>query len=224
MPQDPLELQKSISLLSIEEQRAVFSPFLKNHLVHELESQWNISADFVLEAIARSQDITKRGVRGIIAELCFKNFVLQPLVEMGWENQVLVGDLPYDALLVKHTKYVKIQVKNQRLSKGKPLKAQEQSARKFSGFQDWWIAECQKTRTGTSVDGLATRPYRFDEFDVLAVCLHPSTNDWKRFMFTPSKNLFKRKDDANLIEIMQPVPPVTQGHWTDSLEECISWL
>ena len=31
--------------------------------------------------------------------------------------------------------------------------------------------------------GLATRPYRFGEFDILAVSMHPSTNDWNRFMY-----------------------------------------
>ena len=218
------ELRSLIEALSAEQQKELFQPLLQNHLVHPLEAQWNISADFVLEAIARSQDITKRGVRGIIAELCFDNYIIKPIAQKGWIPQTIVGDQPYDSHLKNGNREIKIQVKNQRLKKGVPLKAGEQSAKKFAGYADWWIAECQKTRTGTDAEGAATRPYRFGEFDILAVCLHPSTNDWTKFMFTPGAKLFPRPNDAGLIEIMQPVPPNKQGSWTDSLEECISWI
>ncbi len=218
------ELKTLIAALSPEQQRDLFQPLLQNHLVHPLEAQWNISADFVLEAIARSQDITKRGVRGIIAELCFNNYIINPISEKGWIPQAIVGDKPYDSHLKNGDREIKIQVKNQRLKKGLPLTAAEQSARKFNGFGSWWIAECQKTRTGKDAEGALTRPYRFGEFDILAVCLHPSTNDWTKFMFTPGAKLFPRPKEPDLIEIMQPVPPTKQGFWTDSLEECISWI
>jgi hypothetical protein len=42
-----------------------------------LEEKWNIPAEVILEAIARSQDITLRGIRGVIAELCFLLYVLE---------------------------------------------------------------------------------------------------------------------------------------------------
>jgi hypothetical protein len=218
------DLEQALRCLPVEMQRQLFKPLLPNFLVHPLEGLWNVPADFILEAISRSQDITKRGVRGIVAELCFSHFILDPMVKRGWQAHELSGDLPYDALLSKATCQVKIQVKNQRLKLGQPLKAHEHSVRKFSAFTNWWIAECQKTRSGIGADGLATRPYRFGEFDVLAVCLHPSTNDWSKFMFTPSKCLFPRPVNSSLIEIMQPVPPTKQMNWTDDLDECISWL
>ena len=51
--------------------------------------------------------------------------------------------------------------------------------------QDMYVVEVQKTRGGfdpqTNED---TRPYRFGEFDILAVITHPSTHDWNRFLFT----------------------------------------
>lgn len=224
MTEELNELRSLIAALSPQQQRDLFKPLLQNHLVHPLEAQWNISADFVLEAIARSQDITKRGVRGIIAELCFNNYIIEPIRHRGWIPQPIFGDQPFDAHLSNGNREIKIQVKNQRLKRGIPLTAIEQSARKFAGFPGWWIAECQKTRTGTDADGAATRPYRFGEFDILAVCLHPSTNDWTRFIFTPGARLLPRPTDPGLIEIMQPVPPTRQGNWTDSLEECISWI
>ena len=221
----PEEINAIIGSLSWQDQQQLQIELRKIHPIHPLENQWNISAEFILEAIARSQDITKRGVRGIVAELTFLNYIIIPMNQLGWQNVPLIGDLPYDAL-IEHSsgRQVKIQAKNQRMKLGLPLYATQQSARRFSGFENWWVAECQKTRSGIDADGLSTRPYRFGEFDILAVCLHPSTNDWSKFMFTPSIRLFPRPATPTLIEIFQPVPPFKTGYWTDNLEECISWL
>ncbi len=221
-----MEFLEILGQLNSDQKRQIFDELRKEFPIHKLEADWNISAEFVLEAINRSQDITKRGVRGIIAELCFLHYVIQPMSPRGWSNVELMGDLPYDALIENGNsgQQVKIQAKLQRMKKGQPLLAADHSKRKFSGFPGWWVAECQKTRSGKDEDGQDTRPYRFGEFDILAVSLHPSTGDWSRFMFTPGKTLFPRSDDSSLIEIFQPVPPTKEPNWTNSLEECISWL
>jgi hypothetical protein len=46
-----------------------------------------------------------------------------------------------------------------------------------------YAVEVQKTRSGEK-KGQKTRPYRFGDFDILAVNLHPTTGDWKRFVYT----------------------------------------
>jgi hypothetical protein len=51
--------------------------------IHELEAEFNASAEVILEAIARSPDITKRGIRGLIAEACFVREVLPAVSPMA---------------------------------------------------------------------------------------------------------------------------------------------
>ena len=72
--------------------------------------------------------------------------------------------------------------------------------------------------------GEATRPYRFGEFDILAVNMHPSTRDWNRFLFTVSKWLLLRSENATLIEIFQPVAQQANAFWTDNLQTCLQWF
>lgn len=44
------------------------------------------------------------------------------------------------------------------------------------GFEgEVFMTETQKTRTGTDGEENQTRPYRYGEFDILAVSMQPST-------------------------------------------------
>ena len=87
------------------------------------------------------------------------------------------------------------------------------------------VVEVQKTRGGIDLQsGENTRPYRFNEFDILAVNTHPSTRDWTKFLFTLSNWLLPRAVNPALIEIFQPVPFVPADCWTDKLDICLRWL
>jgi hypothetical protein len=91
-----------------------------------------------------------------------------------------------------------------------------------------YVVEVQKTRSGKK-DGKNTRPYRFGDFDILAVNLHPGTGNWERFVFTVGSWLLpraKRSDleESGLIEIFQPVPITPDEYWTDDLGRCIEWF
>jgi len=98
------------------------------------------------------------------------------------------------------------------------------SKRRFPG-EDMYVVEVQKTRGGVDLQtNEQTRPYRFDDFDILAVNMHPSTGDWNRFLFTPSRWLLPRSENAALISIFQPVPRTASDVWTDQLEECVRWV
>jgi hypothetical protein len=188
-----------------------------------LEQEWGVGAEVILSAISRSSDLTKRGVRGIIAEAVFERNVLGGL--KGWEAVRFVEDRPFDFLLRRggeEVREARIQVKLQRMLKQQPMLA-SQANRHYS--KDSFVVEVQKTRGGfdpqTNED---TRPYRFGEFDILAVNLHPSSRDWNRFLYTLSDWLIPRHPNAALIEIFQPVPAVANDVWTDSLTTCLAWL
>ena len=240
MPQTKAE--EIISLLSDstdEIRDAVFAELRRTRHVHPIEKQWGTTAEFILEAIARSQDITKRGVRGVIAELAFSEYVLKP-IRPRWKEHKLSGDLPYDSLIEDENGAITIQTKNQRLVKGEPLYANANMVKRSPDVQGWFVAETQKTRSGKSKKGSnttndgdtiigngeqqSTRPYRYGEFDILSVCLHPSTGDWNRFMYTPARTLIASAKDEKLINTFQPVPANPCFAWTDELETCINWV
>jgi hypothetical protein len=193
---------------SVEERREIFNHLRREFPIHRLEADLNTQAEVILEAMARSSDLTMRGIRGIIAEAAFLVDVLQKLD--GWRIVEIVGDAPYDFLIEDGVGRVSIQVKMQRRQKGTPF---------VRGGK--FVVETQRTRTGKDSAGGATRPYRFGEFDILAVSLHPSTNDWATFAYTVGTWLRPRLGDPNLLEVFQPIPSSSNEDWTDSLETCI---
>jgi hypothetical protein len=216
------ELKHILGQCTVEEQAALVD-YLKTRVPqHDLEKEWGVGAEVILSAISRSSDLTKRGVRGIIAEAVFERNVLAGL--QGWEAVRFVEDRPYDFLLRRggEVREARIQVKLQRMLKQQPMLA-SQAKRHYS--KDYFVVEVQKTRGGfdpqTNED---TRPYRFGEFDILAVNMHPSTKDWSNFLYTLSDWLIPRHPNTALIEIFQPVPSVPNSEWTASLETCLEWL
>ena len=192
--------------LTPEQRRYVLEALPK----HQLEKEFGIRAERILDAIARSSDLSKRGIRGLIAEEVFLKDVLPAqLAGSRWKAEdVPASNASYDALVRSDSgQSVRIQVKNQRLEKG-VVKVSKGN----------WIVEVQKTRTGEDKDGVATRPYRFADFDLIAVCLKPGTEDWMKFAFSLTQDLLPRPKDPNLIKIMQPVPQsVDLAPWSSSL-------
>jgi hypothetical protein len=206
------------------EEQGVLIDYLKARLPqHPLEKEWGVGADVTLSAISRSNDLTKRGVRGIIAEAIFERHVVAPL--RRWKVIAFTGDQPFDFLprsKGRPPQEVRIQVKLQRMKTQRPMMASEAN-RHFPS--DHYVVEVQKTRGGIDLQtGENTRPYRFGEFDILAVNMHPSTRDWHRFLFTLGKWLLPRHANAWLIEIFQPVPKSPNDFWTDSFETCLRWF
>lgn len=218
-----------IESLTAEELQTL-AAYLRSKLPkHALEDKWGITYELILDAIARAQDITQRGVRGVIAEAVFAADVLPQI--KGWEGVAIKGDHPFDFKIKRQSdnQELRIQVKLQRTEGGEPL------SRKSFG-PDTFIVEVQKTRSGTKRKrkGEAapaesapapekTRPYQFGDFDILAVNMQPSTRKWTRFMYTVGSWLMPRAGDHKLIEIMQPVSRNRSEVWTDSIEECIEW-
>lgn len=179
----------------------------------------SIDADTILTAIYRSPDLTRRGVRGILAEAVFERDVLPNVTKFGWEGLPLPpGDPPYDFLLGRGKRQARIQLKLQRIESGQPKRYRPQI------YADpLYVVEVQRTRSGTR-KGEATRPYRFGDFDILAVCMQPVTKRWHDFRYTVERWLLPRKFDTNLIEIFEPVSLSPNEIWTDRLEVCLEWL
>ncbi len=205
-----------------DEHRSALKQYLRKIAPHPLEREWGIDADTILSAISRSSDLTKRGVRGIIAEAIFVNEVVQTVESSGWLPVDLVGDHPYDAVLKKGTLTARIQVKLQRLEKGAPKLYYPKHYEKGTLF----VVEVQKTRTGektTETVTVNTRPYGFGDFDILAVNMHPSSGNWRNFRYTVASWLLPRPANKSLIEIFQPIAANPNEAWTDDLGTCLSW-
>jgi hypothetical protein len=229
-------IKRLISECSVDEQRAL-KRYLRTLLPHPLESEWGIDAETILSAIRRSSDLTKRGVRGIIAEAVFEDTIIPSIKGAGWEPVAIVGNLSYDVHLQKGAASARIQIKLQRLEKGVPKLYYP----KHYDEGSLYVVEVQKTRSGerttkqpllgteatletTDSVTVQTRPYRFGDFDVLAVNMHPSSGDWKSFRYTVASWLRPRASDGSLIEIFQPVASVPNNVWTDDLSVCLDWF
>ena len=97
-------------------------------------------------------------------------------------------------------------------------------ATKRLGFsEDVFVVETQRTRGGER-GGQKTRPYRFADFDLLAVSLSPATGDWTEFRYTVARWLIPDPVDGALICKYQPIPPAPNADWSNDLAECIAWF
>jgi len=214
------QIKRLLAESSKEHRQEVFRELRQEFPIHSIEQKLNTEAEIILEAISRAGDLTLRGIRGIIAEAAFATKVVGTL--RGWKDTTPAGNHPYDFVLTDDHGDIRVQVKMQRQKNHRPMLASE-------GYRflppDMYVVETQKTRGGSHpTTGEGTRPYRFDEFDILAVALHPSTGDWSRFLYTVNSWLLPRSDDANLMLKFQPVPKEANENWTDSFLTSVSWL
>jgi hypothetical protein len=229
------QIEKLLRSGSIAELKAL-KTYLSKQVPHPLEKEWDIDGDTILSAIRRSSDLTKRGVRGIIAEAVFETSVIPTIEGSSWENSDIEGNLSYDALFKKGKLSARVQIKLQRMESGRPKLYYP----KHYDEGSLYVVEVQKTRSGktrakqplqgsdasievtTSVSE-ETRPYRFGDFDILAVNMHPSSGNWKSFRYTLASWLLPRSNQA-LIDVLQPVAAVPNELWTDELKTCLSWF
>lgn len=191
-----------------------------------------ISAEAMLDALGRAGDFTVRMIRGVFAEAAFATDVLPQLDR--WRQLPINGDPPYDFLLTdapeddlqvsgaSHPE-VKVQVKMQRSERGKPLAANRQWRTLVSWPADHFVVELQKSRKGEK-KGKNTRPYRFGEFDIVAVSMGPSKGYWGAFMYTVERWLLHDPADPANILTFQPVAPSDNDSWTSDFETAVAWL
>jgi len=217
---DPVEeIKRLLPACSAEGRRQILAILRKENPIHGLEADWNVTAEVVLEAINRSSDLTQRMFRGVLAEAALKVEVIDKLT--GWNDVTPGGNNAFDFKVEQSGRSVTIQVKLQRKLKGIPW-----TGDKATGLVDpnQFVVEVQKTRAGESSSQGSTRPYRFGEFDILAVSMEPVVRTWSAFRFTPCRWLIPRAGDPSLIQIYQPVSLVIDDDWTDDLPKCIERL
>jgi len=201
-----------IESLSPSQQQDVLAWLRTRHPIHRIESVWRAPAEIILEAIDRASDLSKRGVLGLVAEAAFKVSVIDQLPR--WRSEPVPGDAPFDFCIESEAARITIQVKRQRLERHVP--------KYYARGSPLYVVETQRTRSGTDASGISTRPYRFGEFDILAVSMQPATDDWTIFRFAPQRWLLPRPGHPGLLKVLQPVSLAANGDWTGDLEECIA--
>lgn len=222
MAVDPASQVRQILAACDDRQRDEIIRLLRSeYRTHRIEHDWNTSAEIVLEAIARSGPLTQRMFKGILAEAAFKVEVLDKLV--GWREVTPPGTHAYDFAIQAGDVKVTVQTKLQRKHAGKPFMYRIPGRR--GAATAFYVVETQKSRKGADrTSGESTRPYRFGEFDILAVSMEPATGDWAQFRFTLGNWLIPRPGEPNLIAIYQPVSLEPNEDWTESLATAIQWL
>jgi hypothetical protein len=214
------QIKALLERCSPAERREILHYLRQEFPIHPLEATLYTEAEVILEAIQRAGGLTLRMMRGVIAEAAFGVEVVERL--QGWRNTTPTGDLAYDFRLEDKVGEVKIQVKLQRSRAGRPMWAQEAN-RSFPA--DMYVVETQKTRAGTARKTRgSTRPYRFGEFDILAVAMQPSTNRWDSFLYTLGNWLIPRPGDPSEMLKFQPVALTPNEDWTDRFETAVRWF
>jgi hypothetical protein len=226
------ELKRLVDDLD-EGQRKQLYNYLRTRLPpHPIEKQLMITAEGMLEAFARAGDFTVRMIRGVFAEGAFAAEVL-PALASRWRPLTITGDPPYDFLLTDVLEgskpqglypTVRVQVKLQRSEDKQPLPASEVWKTRVSWPSTHWVVELQKSRAGATKTGESTRPYRFGEFDILAVSLGPSRDHWGAFIYTVERWLLPDPDIPTNILTYQPVAPDNCDCWTTDFDTAVTWL
>ena len=203
-----------------EERRALFRELRAAHQIHEFESVIGAPAEMILEAVHRAPELTRRMLRGVIADAAFRTFVVPSVKAKGWSDVTPEGNFAFDYKMTDAIGPVTVQVKLQRSERGAPV---VKSGERFGFGPEVFMTETQKTRTGTDGEDNKTRPYRYDEFDVLAVSMQPSTGKWDRYMYTLGRWLLPGKKEDQMATL-QPVARVPNEFWTDSFMTAVTWF
>lgn len=221
MPDDVVDqIRDLLGQCTPDQQRKLLAELRLLHPIHEFEKVIGAPAETILGAIHRAQELTVRMLRGVIAEAAFHTFEMPRLETLGWKDVTEVGNFAYDYLLADHVGPVRVQVKLQRSERGAPL---IKKGARYGYNSDVFIVETQKTRTGNDAKEGKTRPYRFGEFDILAVSMQPSSGRWDTFMYAPTPRLLAAKDTA-LLATYQPISQGPSRVWSDDFVVAVNML
>ena len=177
---------------------------------HPLEEKWNAPAADILTAIEHGFR-AQVDVKGKLAEYyLFKKLVA--LEERGVVKNVQWPDRDGkpDFLVDVGSQTLRVECKNARTPKTQKNRSAEVAVAHR--------VELQRTRN--SKDGTPTRGYRADEFDLLAACLFNISGRWE-FLYVVTRDLQRRKNLPEYLEIMQWVPLQPTGVWVDDLEAAL---
>lgn len=214
------EIRELFARCSHEEQSEFFRELRAKFMIHEFEQIIGAPAEMILEAVHRAPELTRRMLRGVIADAAFRMHVVPDLQAHGWSDITPEGNFSYDYKLYNGTGSITVQVKLQRSERGAPVK---RKGHRYGFQSEIYMVETQKTRTGTDGEDNKTRPYRYGEFDILAVSMQPSTGRWDQFMYTLGRWLLPAKN-PDMLATMQPVSMPPNDYWTDNFLIAAEWL
>ena len=221
MSESPLDaIRELLRQCTAEEQEVIFRELRKLHVIHEFEAIIGAPAEMILEAVHRAPELTRRMLRGVIADAAFRTFTVASLRAYGWNDVTPTGNFAYDYKLDDGAGPVTVQVKLQRSERGAPV---IRNGERFLFGPEVFMTETQKTRTGTDGADNQTRPYRYGEFDVLAVSMQPSSGKWDGFMYTLGRWLLPGKKTGE-IATLQPVAKTPNEFWTDDFRVAAGWF
>lgn len=213
-------IREQLAQCSPEEQAALFSELRARHLIHEFEGIIGAPAEMILEAVHRAPELTRRMLRGVIADAAFRQFTVRTLAASGWRDVTPVGNFAFDYKLDDGSGPVTVQVKLQRSERGAPV---VRHGERFGFGETVHIVETQKTRTGIDGKDNRTRPYRYGEFDILAVSMQPSSAKWDRYMYTLGRWLLPGRSEGEMATL-QPVAMCPNEFWTDDFRTAAQWF
>lgn len=232
----PSRISEILAGCSESERRELFQALLATEQVHELETMLKAPAAVILEAIHRAPELTRRMLRGIIGDAAFARFTIPSLKASGWKDVTPPGNFAFDYLVEDAKGRISIQVKLQRSENQEAVitvarKAKGRSKAQWVIGPGMYTVETQRTRGGKrkrsdvseTPEDIQTRPYRFGDFDVLAVSLQPSGKPWSAFRYTIARWLLPGKDPTTLA-VMQPVAMQPNADWTDDFNEVARWF
>lgn len=107
-------IRELLTQCSLEEQAALFQELRARHLIHEFEEIIGAPAEMILEAVHRAPELTRRMLRGVIADAAFRQFVVRSLDALGWRDVTPIGNFAYDYKMDDGAGAVTVQVKLQR--------------------------------------------------------------------------------------------------------------
>jgi excisionase family DNA binding protein len=234
------QIERFLDSCSAAQRRNIFDRLRKEFRIHRIEEIVGMDAERILEAFSRAVKATPM-LLGILAEPAFEEFVLNQLPEDRWTYEIAPSGNAYDFILRERdteSDVVRIQVKLQKGDKGTPMYGKPK-ATKYMFSKEMLMVETQRSRKGSKrskgskaseseniiIEGSdkGTRPYKFGQFDVLAVSLFYSEKRWNKFMFTLCGRLLPDPENPENLATYQPVSPVANDDWTDRLEQCLAW-
>ena len=89
-------IRELLAQCSPEEQAALFRELRVRHLIHEFEEVVGAPAEMILEAVHRAPELTRRMLRGVIADAAFRQFAVLPMTESGWRDVTPAGNFAFD--------------------------------------------------------------------------------------------------------------------------------
>ena len=104
-----------------EEREALFRELRAVHQIHAFEAVIGAPAEMILDAMHRAPELTRRMLRGVIADAAFSQYLDNNLVAHGWTDVTAVGNFAYDYKLDDSAGTVTVQVKLQRSERGSPV-------------------------------------------------------------------------------------------------------